>query len=175
MMKGILKNSKYYYKIKSYRSIGLSVIIINFIFQRIFRIDGDFKYMKNYTSRVLNGRNIKILGNDNKKIEKTLASFSVSGNYYINALNGIEIGEGTIFSFGVIINSAGHDIKNLDLVPKNKPIKLGKNCWIGANVVILAGIEIGDNSIVGAGSVVTKSFGCNEIIAGVPAKVIKEL
>lgn len=175
MLKCIVKKSKYYYKIRSYKSIGFAIIIVNYIFQRIFRIDSDFKYMKNYTSRVLNGKNLTIIGNNDEKIEKVFVSFIVSGNCYINALKGIEIGEGTIFSFGVIINSAGHDIKNLNIIPESLPIKIGKNCWLGANAVILPGVEIGDNTIVGAGSVVTKSFGNNKVIAGIPAKIIKEL
>ena len=55
---------------------------------------------------------------------------------------------------------------------KEKPIIIGKNCWIGTNVVILPGVELGDNVIVGAGAVVTKSFLSNCVLAGVPAKLI---
>lgn len=55
-----------------------------------------------------------------------------------------------------------------------KPITIGKNVWIGSKSVILQGVSIGDNCVVAVGAVVTKSFGDNLIIGGVPAKVIKK-
>lgn len=55
-----------------------------------------------------------------------------------------------------------------------KRVKLGNNVWIGSNVTILPGVTIGDNAIVGAGSVVTKDVLKNTIVAGNPAKIIKE-
>lgn len=56
-----------------------------------------------------------------------------------------------------------------------KPIKIGKNVFIGCNCIILKGTEIGDNCVIGAGSVVHGMFPENTIIAGNPAKVIKKL
>ena len=53
-------------------------------------------------------------------------------------------------------------------------IILGKDVWLGCNVVVLKGVVIGDGAIIGAGSVVTKSIGANEIWAGVPARKISE-
>lgn len=55
-----------------------------------------------------------------------------------------------------------------------KPIAIGNNVWIGGNVVILQGVTIGDNTVIGAGSVVTKDIPSNCIAAGNPAKIIKE-
>jgi acetyltransferase-like isoleucine patch superfamily enzyme len=55
------------------------------------------------------------------------------------------------------------------------PIIIGNNVWIGSNSTILPGVVIGDNSIIGAGSVVTKNVPSNVIVAGVPAKVIKKI
>ena len=57
----------------------------------------------------------------------------------------------------------------------NKPVKIGKNVWLGANVTVLPGVTIGDNSIVGAGSVVTKDIEPNCIVVGNPAKVIRKI
>lgn len=54
-----------------------------------------------------------------------------------------------------------------------KPVKIGKNCFIGCNTIILKGTELGDNCIVGAGSVVHGKFEDNCIIAGNPARIIK--
>jgi acetyltransferase-like isoleucine patch superfamily enzyme len=55
----------------------------------------------------------------------------------------------------------------------DEPIILRQGCWIGANSILLPGVEIGENSVVGAGSVVTKSFPKGVIIAGNPARIIK--
>ncbi len=54
-----------------------------------------------------------------------------------------------------------------------KPIHMGDNCWIGGHATINPGVTLGNNVVVGAGAVVTKSFGDNVVIAGNPAKVIK--
>ena len=56
-----------------------------------------------------------------------------------------------------------------------KPVKIGDNVWIGMNAVILKGVTIGDNSVVAAGSVVSKSIPANVVVAGNPAVVVKEL
>jgi len=56
-----------------------------------------------------------------------------------------------------------------------KPITLGKNVWLGGSVTVLPGVIIGENSVIGAGSVVTKDIPANVIAAGNPAKVIKKL
>lgn len=56
-----------------------------------------------------------------------------------------------------------------------KPIKIGDRCWLGANVSVTPGVTIGDNTIVGAGSVVTHELPANVIAAGVPAKVIRPI
>jgi len=55
------------------------------------------------------------------------------------------------------------------------PITIGNDCWIGGHAVIGPGVSLGNNVVVAAGAVVTKSFGNNIVLAGVPAKVIKEL
>ncbi|MFB0925629.1 MAG: acyltransferase, partial [Vicingaceae bacterium] len=56
-----------------------------------------------------------------------------------------------------------------------KGIKIGSNCWIGAKVTILDGVIIGNNSVIAAGAVVTRSFKDNVLLGGVPAKIIKVL
>ncbi|WP_155973042.1 sugar O-acetyltransferase [Streptococcus ruminantium] len=55
------------------------------------------------------------------------------------------------------------------------PITIGDNFWAGGGVIVLPGVTLGDNVVVGAGSVVTKSFGDNVVLAGNPARVIKEI
>lgn len=56
-----------------------------------------------------------------------------------------------------------------------RPVVLRRNCWIGAGAVILPGVTVGENSIVGAGSVVTKDVPDNTVVAGNPAKFVKQL
>ena len=58
---------------------------------------------------------------------------------------------------------------------ETKPIRIGDNVWIGMNAVILKGVTIGENSIVAAGSIVTKDVPANTIVAGNPARIVKEL
>lgn len=56
-----------------------------------------------------------------------------------------------------------------------KPIKVGNNVWFGGNVVVLGGVTIGDNTVIGAGSIVTKDIPSNVIAVGSPCKVIKRI
>lgn len=88
----------------------------------------------------------------------------------------ISIGSGTYIAQNVGLITENHDINNLDNHLKSQNISIGRNCWIGMNSVILPGVVLGDKTIVGAGAVVTSSFPKGHIvIAGVPARVIKEL
>ncbi len=99
-----------------------------------------------------------------------------SPHCYIQAINGIEIGDYTNIAPGVGLISANHDpLDNARHLPA-PPIRIGAHCWIGINAVILPGVMLGDYTIVGAGAVVTKSFPegyC--VIAGNPARKIREL
>lgn len=142
--------------------------IKNWVFQRIFRVNSDIPWAVNFTSKVTNPKNIKF----GKGVWE---NFLVSGNCYIQGGNGISIGDNTMWGPGVGIISANHDPNNMRKWKKEKPINMGKNCWIGMNSIILPGITLGDNVIVGAGSIVTKSFKKNVVIGGNPAKIIKEL
>lgn len=88
------------------------------------------------------------------------------------------IGDNTLMASNILITTENHGIdpkKNYaEQQLLSKDVEIGRNCWIGEKVIILPGVIIGDNVIIGAGSVVTKSFGDNVIIAGCPAKCIKK-
>ena len=56
---------------------------------------------------------------------------------------------------------------------KTEPVNIGKNCWIGEKAIILPGVSIGDNAVIGAGSIVTKDIPANSIAVGNPARIIK--
>lgn len=104
-----------------------------------------------------------------------LNNFQTFGNYY-QGIGRITIGHGTYIAPNVGIITANHDFFNMDKHSPPKPVTLGECCWVGMNSTILPGVILGNHTVVGAGSVVTKSFPegyC--IIAGNPAKVIRVL
>lgn len=90
----------------------------------------------------------------------------------------IYIGDGTMVAPNVTIIAASHPIS-----PKlraegygcNEPVHIGKNVWIASNVTILPGVHIGDNSVIGAGAVVTKDIPANVLAVGSPARVLREI
>lgn len=143
-----------------------STYVANILFQRVLGVNRSCPWSVHYTSRVIKPERITIH-------PSVKPSFAVSGGCYIQAVNGLEIGEGTLFAPGVKIISANHSLDNYALSDEAEPIRIGKRCWIGTNAVILPGVQLGDNVVVGAGSVVTKSFGDNSIIAGVPARLMR--
>ncbi|MGC8925416.1 MAG: acyltransferase [Calditerrivibrio sp.] len=152
------------------RKIGFPLYLTNFFFQRILRNQSEINFSVHFTSKVSHIENIKIHYD-----LITLTSFAVSGNCYIQAYNGLICGKNFLFAPGVKIITSGHDFKDISKPTKNEPVIFGDNVWIGANVVILPGVRVGNNCVIGAGSVVTKSFvDDNLIIAGNPAKVISK-
>ena len=91
-------------------------------------------------------------------------------------LGGITIEDGVLIAPKVSLLSEGHPLspdKRHSLVPK--PIHIKKNAWIGANATILHGVTIGENSVVAAGSVVSKDVPNNVVVGGTPAKIIKKI
>lgn len=90
----------------------------------------------------------------------------------------VYVGDNTMFGPNVTIATAGHPIApELREVAYqyNFPVRIGKNCWIGAGVIIVPGITIGDNVVIGAGSIVTKDIPSNVIAVGNPCKVLREV
>lgn len=89
----------------------------------------------------------------------------------------ISIGDYTMLGPGVMLLTSGHDPalsgKNFSASRIISPIKVGKNCWIGAGAIVVPGITIGDGAIVGAGSVVIKDVPPWTIVAGNPARILK--
>ena len=90
----------------------------------------------------------------------------------------IYVGDNTMFGPNVTLATAGHPI-----LPElremqyqyNIPIVIGKNCWLGSGVVVLPGVTIGDNTVIGAGSIVTKDIPSNVVAVGNPCKVLRAI
>ena len=90
----------------------------------------------------------------------------------------IYVGDHTMIGPNVVLATAGHPILpelRPDAYQFNLPIHIGKNCWLGAGVVVLPGITIGDNSVIGAGSIVTKDIPANVVAVGNPCKVLRDI
>lgn len=101
----------------------------------------------------------------------------ISPGTRISASDAIHIGDSCMFATGVYItDSDWHGIYDrINRDPEPRPITLGNNVWVGDHATILKGVTIGDNSIVGAGAVVTKPVPANVVVAGNPAKIVKTL
>ena len=90
----------------------------------------------------------------------------------------IYIGDYTMLGPNVTIATAGHPIlpelreRGLQF---NMPVRIGRNCWLGAGVIVLPGVTIGDNVTVGAGSVVTRDLPSNVVAAGSPCRTLREV
>ncbi len=111
-------------------------------------------------------------------------NIEIGKNFYAN--HNLVILDGNKVKFGdnvfVAPNCAFYTAEHpLDYKERNKgleyakPIKVGNNVWIGGNVTVLPGVSIGDNVVIGAGSVVTKDISSNVIAVGNPCRVIKEI
>lgn len=90
-----------------------------------------------------------------------------NSNAVLRCHHQIEIGDDTMFGDGVKLYDFDHKFSNYHvekLAFKSAPIRIGKNCWIGANSVILKGVTIGDNTIIGAGCTISKDIPANSIV-----------
>lgn len=93
----------------------------------------------------------------------------------------IIIGSHTLIASNVFISDHDHgttDFQSMSLVPTYRDlncaiVRIGESCWIGQNVCILKGVELGNNCVVAAGSIVTRSFPSFSVLGGVPAKLLK--
>ncbi|MDF7799412.1 acyltransferase [Pontiellaceae bacterium B1224] len=91
----------------------------------------------------------------------------------IEARDKVYIGRNCLVSPGVLITTGDHELANL--TPKSKSVTIGENCFIGSRAIILSGVNLGKNSVVGAGSIVTKDVPADTLVAGAPAREIKKL
>ena len=90
----------------------------------------------------------------------------------------IYIGDYTMIGPNVVLATAGHPVLPAlreKVYQYNMPIHIGRNCWLGAGVLVMPGVTIGDNTVIGAGSVVTKDIPANVVAYGNPCRVVRPI
>lgn len=164
--------------------MGLKIIFIQIIWilseiESLFSIPNDFLFFRKIYLRLMKvkfgkeiwvGKGLSLLYPGNLRLGErcALGEFVRIENHSL-----IQIGNDFIAAPGLHLNSGSHDPTTME--PKCLPIKIGNRVWCGVEVTILAGITIGDDVAIAAGSVVVNDIPSNSIAAGVPARVINTL
>jgi acetyltransferase-like isoleucine patch superfamily enzyme len=145
--------------------------LVNFVFQKIFRITSGQVWLLHFTNVISADAGFELVG-EGEFAERCLR---INGGIMIQAGNGVRLDRSVLIGPGVKIISGNHDLDDFEKpsVPCGS-IEIGEKCWIGANSVILPGVRLLPGTIVGAGSVVTRSFGeSHVVVAGNPARVVR--
>ena len=90
----------------------------------------------------------------------------------------IYIGDCTMLGPNVVLATAGHPIDpelRAQALQYNMPVHIGKNCWLGAGVIVMPGVTIGDNTVIGAGSIVTRDIPSGVVAVGNPCRVLRSV
>jgi acetyltransferase-like isoleucine patch superfamily enzyme len=110
------------------------------------------------------------------------AKLTIENNVYINygteisLVKEVFIGAYSLISIDCLIyDTDWHNIDGMDNEVIALPTRIGRGVWLGARVMVMKGVTIGDNTVVAANSVVTKDLPCNILAAGIPAKIIRPI
>jgi len=163
------------------KSLSLKVRLIRYPYY--FRGISAIEFGKNFTSGV--GLRIDAFGEGVQQV-KFGSNVQVGDYVHIGAVESVEVGNDVLIASKVYISDHDHGTYSGDGFPVSlptelqseklllvSPVHIGNNVWLGEGVCVLKGVSIGDNSIIGAASVVTKSIPPNSIAVGIPAKVVK--
>lgn len=133
----------------------------------------------------IGGRNTWVVGFKVSEGAELVIGDRVSVNYQttISVARSVRIGDDTMIAGNVqIYDNISHPLSparrlrhDSFTLEESAPIVIGKNCWIGNQAIVMRGVTIGDNSVVAAGSIVTKSVPPNTLVGGNPARVIKQI
>lgn len=148
------------------KDLSLILVLRAVFFQKILGFNRAVLWPVHWTSKIACPQ----------KIDRGTRYPGLSMGCHIDGRNGIKFGKNVWVGPRVSIISMNHDPNNFHNYIESGPVLIGDNCWLGANAVILPEVELGEHTIVAAGSVVTKSFKeGNQVLAGVPARVVKRL
>jgi acetyltransferase-like isoleucine patch superfamily enzyme len=150
-------------------SIGWEWLFHCFVWQKIIGINKHVPWPVSFRISIAFASNIEFHPDD-------LNNFMTHGSYFQAGNARLVIGKGTYIAPNVGIITENHDLKNPDKRAGGKDIIIGEKCWLGFHSIVLPGVVLGNHTVVGAGSVVTKSFPNGYcVIAGNPAKKIRDL
>jgi acetyltransferase-like isoleucine patch superfamily enzyme len=116
----------------------------------------------------------------NKGVSLVIEDHVYIGPFAVIGFHGpVVIGSGTAIGAGFRLSAQEHDLSAGEEIGstagKGRGISIGRNCWLGNDVKVLDGVGLGDGCVVGAGSVVTRSFPPKSVVAGVPARLLRTL
>ncbi len=161
-----LKKFRYFGFLGGYENSQGPILFSIWLMQKVVGFNRSAYWGVHFTSKVVQPKHIVVGKHTNPGIEP---------GCYIQGIGKVYFGDYTKMAANSSIISSNHDVNDLDSHIEGV-VKIGSYCWIGANCVVLPGVELGDFTIVGAGSVVTRSHPegyC--VIAGNPARKIKDL
>lgn len=147
---------------------------------KLFYYYYNLKLLKFHSPQLSVGKNFKNLSGckvSRGRIIKIGNDFYMGHNCFLSA--DVNISNDVMFASGVALIGADHDFSDPDVLLRlsgranSKGIQIESNVWVGHNAIILDGVRIGQGSIIGAGSIVTKNVEPYSIVAGNPAKIIK--
>lgn len=152
---------------KRWKRIGRTNALTYFLMQRVLRINSHVPWPVHWSSTVSHPERIELRG------YRPCPGYGPG--QYIQAINGIIIGRNVRLGPGIALISADHDVYDYERHVRCRPIVIGDDVWLGADVKVLPGVVIGQHVIVAAGAVVTHDLPDDCIAAGVPAKIVKRL
>ena len=182
---------------KTYGPLGLASLALHWLLTRLrfpgarlirFPIYVRGRYAIRLGPRLTTGRNVRLDAFPLQPGAVVLvigADVQINDSVHIGAANRIEIGDNTLIASRVFITDHDHGNYREDGTPSlpetppakrpitARPVRIGRNVWLGEQVCVLPGVTIGDGAIVGANSVVTRDVAANSIVAGNPARLIK--
>lgn len=146
-------------------------------------------YVEIFGPRITIGRHVNIIATADANVRLSVWSNTSDAGYIrigdyclicpgvrISSAIGVTVGDNCMFAHGAYITDCDwHDIYNRVSFGKAVSVTIGENVWVGDRAIICKGVSIGNNSIIGAGAVVSKSVPANVVAAGNPAKIVKEL
>lgn len=173
------------FRLKGYSLIGLVYLGFCLVFTKIFFFKSKLiRFPIHIRSRgkitgmegLVTGRSLRI-DVHNKGTLHLGKNIQINDNCQISCAKKLIIEDNVLIASKVFITDHDHNLSQENNFNFHDisvaPVRIGKNSWIGNNVSILKGVEIGERSVVGAGSVVNRSFPNDSIIGGVPAKILK--